>query len=109
VKIPVGSYSQCRVSLKHGDIEAIRSLDRYGAIPPADSVVVKAMGEAGLNLGGPLTNSVSANRRGKTLVLNYRLLGAGGQVYELSGPRSQPAFAVYSSGKQIASGMFEYG
>jgi len=64
-----------------------------------------------LAAGGPLTNSVSISRHGKDLRLNYQLLGAGGEAYQLARvDRSQPPeFAVYKGDKKIASGKFAYG
>jgi hypothetical protein len=108
-KIPVGIYGQCRVSIKQGDTEAYRTSDRYGTIPLTNAVRVHSREAAVLEVGGPLTNSVSVNRRGKTLLLNYQLLGAGREAYELQGARTQPEFVVYRANKKIAAGKFEFG
>ena len=64
-----------------------------------------------LAAGGPLNNTVTANRQGRDLRLDYKLLGAGGQAYSLvrHGPAVQPEFAVYKGDKKIASGKFEFG
>ena len=64
-----------------------------------------------LNVGGPLTNSVTASRHGQDLRLDYRLVGAGGQSYQLANQdRSKPPeFAIYKGEKKIASGAFEFG
>ena len=107
VKVPVGSYCPTKVWLKKGEAEAYlgqRSLaggGRYevgGKEPPR------------LAVGGPLTNSVSIQRQGKYLALNYELVGAGGP-YELAvQDRSHPPeFAVYQGDKKVASGKFEFG
>jgi len=63
-----------------------------------------------LAVGGPLTNSVSIQRQGKYLALNYELVGAKGP-YELAiQDRSHPPeFAVYQGDKKVASGKFEFG
>jgi hypothetical protein len=64
-----------------------------------------------LDAGGPLTNSVTASRHGQDLRLDYRLVGAGGETYQLvKQDRSQPPeFAIYRGDKRIASGKFEFG
>jgi len=64
-----------------------------------------------VDAGGPLTNSVVASRHGPDLLLDYKLIGAGGRQYQLSGSsRSQPPeFAVFKGDKKIASGKFEFG
>jgi hypothetical protein len=109
VKIPVGTYSRCRISLKQGETEAYRASDRNGTGPLPKAVIVNAREEAVLDMGGPLTNSVSVTWRGKSLVFNYQLVGARDEPYELLGARRQPEFAVYRANKKIASGKFEYG
>ena len=70
-----------------------------------------------LRVGGPLTNSVSVNRRGKILLLNYELVGAGGVLvgaggaYQLVNPDRlhPPEFVIYQGDKKVASGKFEFG
>ncbi len=106
--IPVGSYTNGRVTLKHGEIEAGRRSDRFGEPPISPCApIIRAGGEAVLDTGGPLTNTVLVKRRGKSLVLDYRLLGAGGEIYEARGPHTEPGFAVHRAGKKIYSAKFE--
>ena len=64
-----------------------------------------------LTAGGPLTNSVTVTRRGNLLVFDYRLLGAGGDTYQLGTTdySKPPQFAVYQGDQKIASGNFEFG
>ena len=63
-----------------------------------------------LAVGGPLTNSVSINKRGKYLTLNYELLGAGGAYQLANNDRSHPPeFTVYRGEKKLVSGKFAYG
>lgn len=108
VKIPVGRYHQRGVWLKIGDAEAYRD---SGSLRPDKWITVDGKKPAVLAAGGPLTNSVSLSRHGKSLRFNYQLLGAGGEAYQLARmDRSQPPeFAVYKSDKKIASGKFAYG
>jgi hypothetical protein len=73
--------------------------------------LVSGQTPATLDIGGPLTNSVAVARHGSDLTLNYQLLGAGGQRYQLASVNRQhpPEFAIFHGGKKIASGDFEFG
>lgn len=108
VKIPVGSYSS-QVYLQQGKAEAHR--DPSGSPVPnrVTSLTVSATSPALLEIGGPLTNTVSVSRRGGDLSFNYQLVGARSEAYQLLGARQQPEFAVYKADKRIASGKFEFG
>jgi hypothetical protein len=107
-KVPVGTYTEARVTLKQGKAEAYWDSNRSGR---AQRFVVDGNKPTVIALGGPLTNSVSVQRRGESLQLSYQLLGGGGQKYNLANEdRSKPPeFVVYKAGKKIASGKFEYG
>jgi hypothetical protein len=111
VKIPTGSYGECRVGLKAGGVEACRELNRYGGPPSKPTVVLGNGAPAVLAAGGPLTNSVSVNREGRRLALSYQLVGADGARYQLPGNDRlhPPEFAIAKDGKVIASGKFEFG
>jgi hypothetical protein len=124
VKVPVGSYAY-QLSLKQGGTEASLMLnyasvevDSEGRSVPRLAndhglLVVSAANAATLAAGGPLTNSVTVDRRGRSLALNYRLLGANGEAYQLQGVRKEPEFAIYRAGKsrdtKLASGRFQFG
>jgi hypothetical protein len=110
IQLPVGDYGAPGVWLKEGGRAAYLERARYGPKPSIE-VKVKAQSEASLAVGGPLTNCVTASREGGTVVLNYKLLGAGGRTYEMANQdRSKPpGFVVTQNGKQLASGKFEYG
>jgi hypothetical protein len=64
-----------------------------------------------VDVGGPLTNSVSVVRQGQDLVLNYRLVGAGGETYKMANTDSTkpPGFVISKNGRKLASGAFEFG
>jgi hypothetical protein len=109
VKVPVGSYHQVQVQLAQGGVEAYRESSRYGGSYGNNGTTITATKPAVLTVGGPLTNSVTVNRHGRALNLNYQLLGAGGETYQLLGARRQPEFAAYRGDKKIASGKFEFG
>jgi len=113
VKVPIGAY-QYQLTLKHGGAEARLSSAAYnGLAQTSKPLVVNLTNAATLVAGGPLTNSVSVSRRGRSLTLNYQLLGANGDAYQLQGARTQPEFAIYRPGrngdKKLASGKFEFG
>jgi hypothetical protein len=58
-----------------------------------------------------LTNSVSATRQGRELILSHRLIGGGGGEYRVwqGTNRIAPQFTVRKSGKEIGAGQFEFG
>jgi hypothetical protein len=108
VKIPTGKYSTCDVRLEKNGAAVFSTADPlrgFGGISVDDKT------RAVLNRGGPVTNSVVAHRQGRDLALDYRLLGVGGETYQLANQdRSKPpAFAINKDGKKIASGTFEFG
>ena len=109
MQVPVGSYGPCRVQLKQGGAEAYRELAGSGGSEAQNATKVSAGKPATLVAGGPLTNSVTVSRRGRTLNLGYQLLGAGGESYRLLGARQEPEFAAYRGGQKIASGRFQFG
>jgi len=108
VKVPTGSYIQVEVRLEKGGTLAYRNA---GAGQIGRQIAVDDKTPAVLNVGGPLTNIVAANRHGQELAMSYQVVGAGGEVYQMPGQdRSKPPkFAVYSGEKKMASGEFEYG
>jgi hypothetical protein len=108
-RIPVGAYKVSEVWLKKDGVEAVQ--DAQAVAGELRKVQVRAESPASLLAGGPLTNSVSINRRGKSLVLNYQLVGVDGGAYRLlNDPRTNPPSVTIShSGKQVTSGKFAYG
>ena len=107
VKVPVGTYGPVKVWLKKGDAEAYLE-DRTQS--SATRLTVNEKRPAVLTAGGPLTNSVWFNRRGKNLSLTYRLVGEGGTYQMVKQDRShRPEFTIYQGDKKIASGKFEFG
>jgi hypothetical protein len=53
--------------------------------------------------------AVTVERRGRLLVLNYKLVGTDGQPLAPSGSGGRPEFAIHQGNRKIASGQFEYG
>jgi hypothetical protein len=108
VKILTGSYIHPDILLKQNGAEAFC---KPGQTQIRWRFSVDDKTPAVLNVGGPLTNSVIVSRHGQDLRLDYRLVGAGGETYQLAGQnRSQPPeFAAYKGDRKIASGKFEFG
>ena len=108
VRVPLGVYTEAKVWLKQGECEAYREPARR---PTDRLLVIEADKPAMLMAGGPLSNSVSVVRRGRNLLLNYRLLGVGGDTYQLasSDRLNPPRFSVFVGDTQIDSGKFEFG
>jgi hypothetical protein len=108
VKIPTGSYNQCNILLEQN---GARAFDNFSQSQAGRRISVDGKSPAVLNAGGPLTNSVVVSRHGQDLRLDYRLVGADGETYQLANQnRSQsPEFAVYQGDRKIASGKFAYG
>ena len=104
VRIPTGRYEQLKVWLTNGNAQACRS-------PVTTRITIDEKNPTVLTIGGPLTNSATAKRHGKSLYLTYRLVGAGGDTYQLVEQDRQhpPEFAIYQGGQKIASGKFQYG
>jgi hypothetical protein len=107
VAAPVGSYRQPNVSLEQNGAKAVC----HTPWASGKTVLVASNTTFVLTAGGPLTNSVVATRNGPDLVMNYKLIGVGGLVYQLAGQdrTHPPEYAVYKDDKKITSGTFEFG
>lgn len=108
VKIPTGNYQQPNVRLEQNGVEAYCNSRPQ---PSGKQFSVDTKTPAVLDVGGPLINSVSASRHGEDLRLDYRLVGAGGETYQLANENRShpPQFAIFKGDKKIASGNFEFG
>lgn len=62
-----------------------------------------------LEVGAPLTPTVTVKRRGSVLKLDYALVDASGRKYSPSDRKDPPWFKVYQGDRQIGAGSFEYG
>jgi hypothetical protein len=108
VQVPTGSYNQPDIRLGQNGAEAFC---QSGQSQLGRRISVNDKTPAVLNVGGPLTNSVTASRHGQDLRLFYRLVGAGGETYQLANENRShpPEFAIYKGDRKIASGKFEFG
>jgi hypothetical protein len=64
--------------------------------------------------GVPMNHSVVISRMGRVLKLDYQLIGADGEHYNIReitdyDYSKKPAVAIYQGDVQVASGSFEYG
>lgn len=104
IALPVGTYSIQQLSLRGDYTCQAQSLTALGQIE------VSRDKPAVLKAGGPLRQKVEVRRHGRMLVLDYRLLGIGGEMY---GPPPVPdrrgTFTVYRGDRAVANGAFEYG
>ncbi len=100
IKLPVGEYLM-DASLKGGYACRFLSGDSRVTVTEDKPVVLK--------FGAPLKQTVKAQRRGRILVLNYELLGAGGESYAGPDRSTPPTFTIYKGNKKIASDKFEFG
>jgi hypothetical protein len=66
---------------------------------------------ATLKVGAPLRQVVEIRRPGTAMVLNYELIGQGGERYSINRTQGSPvpSFAVYRGDRKVASGDFEFG
>ena len=62
-----------------------------------------------LKYGAPLKQTVKIKRQGNVLLLNYELLGCGGETYTSSNRSKPPTFTIYKGDKELASDKFEFG
>ena len=103
ITLSAGKYRLYEVSLDGG--YTCRS---YLALP-GQWITVGPDQPATLEVGAPLRQVVRAERRGRSMILNYELRGRGGERYAPSSTSQPPTFAVYKGERKVASGDFEYG
>lgn len=103
IKLPTGKYYLHEVHLEGGYIcYASRESNRLQANVTPDEL-------ATLKIGAPLKQIIKVNRKGRNLVINYELLGVGGEKYTSGNRGEPPTFTVYRKDKKIASDKFEFG
>jgi len=104
VALPSGTYSQQICILKEKD------LGYYLTATAFQTLDVPENGVARLGMGAPVQPVLRATRYGRSLNLDYDMLGVGGEKYSPAGGNPPaPEFKVYKSRKEIASGRLEYG
>ena len=103
IKLPTGEYRVQEVHLDGGYI-------CYASRGPKRHLISVTFDEPEtLKIGAPLKQTVKVNRQGRHLVMNYELLGVGGEKYTGGNSGVPPTFTVYRGDKEIASDKFEFG
>jgi hypothetical protein len=103
IKLAIGEYRIQNVSLKGGYTCNSLNASTNGWITIAENEPVV------LKVGAPLKQILTVNRQGKNLIMDYKLLGVGGEAYINGARSSRPGFTIYKGDKEIATGRFEYG
>jgi hypothetical protein len=62
-----------------------------------------------LEIGTPLTSTVTVKRRGSVLRLDYEMFDAGGWKYFPRGREGPPQVNIYQGDVLVGSGSFKYG
>jgi len=102
IKLPTGKYRLQEVHLEDGYISRSNNTTVKWITIAADKPAV-------LKYGAPLKQTVKVLKQGSVLVLNYELLGGGGETYTGSNRSKPPTFTIYKGNKEIASDKFEFG
>ncbi len=97
-KLPTGKYL----------LQEVRLIDGYSC-RKNQWVIIANDKPAVLKYGAPLKQTVKIKRQGSVLVLNYELLGVGGELYTSSSRSKPPIFTIYKGDKEIASDKFKFG
>lgn len=103
IKLPVGEYLLLESHLDGG------YFCFQGAGPQSKWITITENAPAVLKIGAPLNQTLTVKRQGKVLVLDYKLLGIGGETYTNENRNKPPSFTVYKGDQEIASGQFAYG
>jgi len=103
IELPVGQYQLQESHLDGGYI----CFQRPGL--QDDWITIAENKPAVLEVGAPLKQTLKVKRRGKALVLDYKLLGIGGEAYTKNERNKPPRLVVYNGDEEINSGRFEYG
>jgi len=74
-------------------------------------LTIEPGGLATLKPGLPLRQTIKIERWGRSLVLNYQLLGRGGESYTFTQRHGgiPPVFTIYQGERQVGSGNFAAG
>jgi hypothetical protein len=99
IELPVGEYRVEEVHLAGGYI----CYASRGSVRPV--AMVEADEQATLEIGAPLRHALEVKRQGRSLKMDYTLLGAGGEEYSAE----KPGFRVYQGDRELATGKFESG
>ena len=103
VELPVGQYHLMESHLDGG------YTCFQGPGPQNKWITIAENKPAVLKAGAPLKQTLEVKRQGRTLALDYKLLGIGGEAYAGADRSNPPGFTVYKGDQEIASGQLAYG
>ena len=103
IELPVGQYQLQESRLDGGYVCVL------GAGIENKWIMIAENKPAVLKVGAPLKQMLKVKRRGKALVLDYKLLGIGGESYNNNDRNEPPKLIIYNGDEEINSGRFEYG
>ena len=103
VELPVGEYQLLESHLDGG------YTCFQGGGPQKKWITIAENVPAVLKVGTPLKQTLEVKRQGRTLALDYKLLGIGGEGYTRADRSNPPGFTVYKGDQEIASGQLAYG
>jgi len=103
IKLPVGQYQLQESHLDGGYVY----FQRAGL--QDEWIMIAENKPAVLEVGAPLKQTLKVKRRGKALVLDYKLIGIGGEAYTKNERNKPPRLIIYNGDEEINSGRFEYG
>jgi hypothetical protein len=103
--VPARVYKWQRIILDGGEIYVVLYADGQNEISVNINKVTP------LNLGTPLIHTVDMSRQGTELILDYQLVGVGGEKYGQVRRdfKNRPTYVIYRGENKLASGSFEYG
>jgi hypothetical protein len=103
VELPVGEYQLLESHLDGG-------YNCFQGVGPQNIwITIAQNAPAVLKVGTPLNQTLEVKRQGRTLALDYKLLGVGGEAYTQEDRSNPPSFTVYKGDQEIASGQLAYG
>ena len=103
IHLPPGTYSVQQVTLE-GDYSSSNFPWPTVDLMPGETQTLK--------YGAPLHPTVTIERSGNILTLDYKCQDAEGHVYQYNGPNSYespPGFSIFIGDKEVDSGKFAYG
>jgi hypothetical protein len=103
LRLGVGKYRLQYVSLKGGYTCNSLRTSMY------DWITIAENEPALLKMGAPLKQILEVKRQGKTLIMNYKLLGVGGEAYINADRSNPPGLTIYKGDKEIVNSSFAYG
>jgi len=103
IQLPEGKY---HLMESHLDVGYVCF---QGAGPQSKPITIAENEPAVLKVGAPLKQTLQTRREGRVLVLDYKLIGIGNELYTKADRSNPPNFTVYKGNQEIASGRFAYG